>query len=131
MKTTIKLCMVSVCCLLFGSCSASQSVNSSTLTDKVTVKKSSEVDTELEQALMKNDFRLYATAGRRVVFPGIANQDIGFVIETCGRKFIAHTGDTLTSDQSDQQRLLRNHQIAYAQAYNQHMIKHCRQHYQR
>jgi hypothetical protein len=77
---------------------------------------------ELANALLNKDFRLYATSGRRVTFPGVLVEDTEFVNRYCGKKFMANTGDVI---RSEEQKTLRKQRVKYAKKYNQLMLKYC------
>jgi hypothetical protein len=80
------------------------------------------VKDELTHALLNKDFRLYATSGRRITFPGVLVEDTEFVNRYCGKKFMASTGDVI---RSEEQKTLRKQSVEYAKKYNQLILEYC------
>jgi len=89
---------------------------------KEDVKPKSAIDEEVEKALSQSDYRLYATSGRRIVYPGIVSEKFNKVMEQCGRKFMADTGDVI---RSEQQKMDRKQKLAYMALFNKRMIVNC------
>lgn len=83
----------------------------------------SRVDVDINKAVVNQDFRLYATSGRRTTFPGINNEQLIFVTNVCGKKYFPDTGDVI---HSEQQRKQRKNNIAYMQVFNEKMLLLCR-----
>lgn len=81
------------------------------------------VRTAVEQALKKRDYRFYATSGRALAFPGLNQDSDARLIAQCGHKFTPNTGDVLKSEADKHH---RKNQVAFAKAYNQLMLEHCR-----
>ncbi|MCJ8320543.1 MAG: hypothetical protein MJK12_12970 [Colwellia sp.] len=81
------------------------------------------VEQDAKSAVNKKDFRLYATSGRRITFPGIDNNEYIFVEEVCGKKYFPQTGDVINSEQQRKQRKMN---INYMEVYNKKMLVVCR-----
>jgi len=81
------------------------------------------VEQEIKSAASNKDFRLYATSGRRITFPGINNDDYMYVEKNCGKKYFPKTGDVISSEE---QRIERKKKIDYIKAYNFKMLIACR-----
>jgi len=81
------------------------------------------VEQAAEVAVSNKDFRLYATSGRRITFPGVDNSDYRFVEEVCGKKHFSNTGDVISSEEQREQ---RKNNINYMKMYNQKVLKECR-----
>ncbi|MDK1288356.1 hypothetical protein [Pseudoalteromonas umbrosa] len=82
-----------------------------------------DVSDAIEHAVEKNDFRLYATTGRRPVFPGLEQLDFEELKSLCGLKYLPSSGDVIKSEQAKQQRLK---QYEFAKSYNLKIYARCR-----
>ncbi len=80
------------------------------------------IDADVAMAISNNDYRLLATSGRRITFPGISNDDFDFAEKNCGKNILASMGDVV---KSDEQRAARTEKLKYMKAYNQAMFKIC------
>lgn len=81
-----------------------------------------DVDQHIKTAQVSGDYRLYASSGRRLIFPGIDSEKFDVVIKKCGKKYMAHTGDVITSQK---QKLIRKQNIEYMILFNKRMIVDC------
>ncbi|AOT11056.1 hypothetical protein [Pseudoalteromonas luteoviolacea] len=81
------------------------------------------VSQAVASALRDKDYRLFATTGRRPVFPGLEKLAFSMLKAKCGVKYLSGSGDVLKSEQDKQQRLER---YEYAKAYNIEMYAKCK-----
>lgn len=81
---------------------------------------------ELKQAKAAQDFRLYATKGRRIIIPGLTKSQLIQAKESCGLKYIVDSGDVLRST-ADKEKYLSSYKFAIA--YNKTMFIYCMQHH--
>ncbi|MGB0898937.1 MAG: hypothetical protein ACPGSN_06770 [Psychrobium sp.] len=76
----------------------------------------------IKKAQSQGDYRLYATSGRRLVFPGIDNSKFEEVIKRCGKKYMPNMGDVVKSTEEKNERA-KNFQ--YMSLFNKRMIVDC------
>ena len=76
----------------------------------------------IEEAQAQGDYRLYATSGRRLVFPGIDNSQFEEVIKRCGKKYMPNTGDVVKSTEEKNERAKN---FKYMSLFNKRMIVDC------
>lgn len=81
-----------------------------------------QVEQDIQQAIVDNDYRLYGFQGRRMTLPGISPEQTDDVAKRCGYKLMEGTGDVL---KSEQQREQRRKKLEYATLYNQKMLLLC------
>ncbi|NRA59438.1 MAG: hypothetical protein HRU25_00715 [Psychrobium sp.] len=81
------------------------------------------LDNELTKAVAAQDYRLYATSGRRVLIPGLNNEEMAVGKQRCGIKFMKDVGDVI---KSASQRELRKETVRYMTSYNLRMVKLCK-----
>lgn len=86
------------------------------------ITRSGGVNQSVNAAVANKDYRLYATSGRRITFPGIKNSEYVVVEESCGKKYYPKTGDVISSEAEREQ---RKKTIDYMTSYNQKMFKVC------
>lgn len=94
------------------------------LASKTTVKAVTESDilVAIEKSISKKDFRLLHSKGRRIVVPGLEQEDITLIQSQCGLKPMNNSNDVMkTSEQRQQQKLA----YAFAKQFNQAMYVHC------
>ncbi len=87
------------------------------------IKSPSEANNDVLLAEENKDYRILATSGRRVTYPGIALEKYDWVHKYCGRKFMSTTGDAITSTKQRNQRV---QQIEYMRLYNEKMLLICK-----
>lgn len=87
------------------------------------IKSPSEANNDVLLAEENKDYRILATSGRRVTYPGIAVEKYDWVHKYCGRKFMPTTGDAITSTKQRNQRV---QQIEYMRLYNEKMLLICK-----
>lgn len=102
-------------CILLSACHAQQQPEQKS-------KPMTDVEKAVKRAVDSQDFRFYATQQRRIVYPGLDEQEHSALIKACGHKFMLGTGDVL---KSQGQRQARKQQVDFAAAYNQAMLKMC------
>ena len=96
----MKLLVFNIFLLLVSACSYSENkqvVISSPFED-ITVEQA------IANAIASKDFRLYATSGRRITLPGIAESEFTALKTQCGVKFTEGTGDVIRSASQREQR---------------------------
>lgn len=76
----------------------------------------------IKKAQSKGDYKLYATSGRRLVFPGIDSTQFDAVLKRCGKKYMPNTGDVI---KSEAEKALRAKNFQYMVLFNQRMIVDC------
>ncbi|OCQ21307.1 hypothetical protein A7985_11825 [Pseudoalteromonas luteoviolacea] len=82
-----------------------------------------EVDTAVQQAIKRQDYRLYLTQGRRPVLPGLEQTSIESIKGVCGTKYLSESGDVIRGEDAKRDRIARYN---FAKAYNLRMFKHCK-----
>lgn len=82
----------------------------------------SRVDIAIKQALIEKDYRLLVTSSRRVYAPGILVAKQSALLDRCGSKFMAGTGDVVKDEEAREK---RKEQIAFMTEYNVEMAKYC------
>ena len=82
------------------------------------------VEQQLIVALKLQDYRLFASSGRRTIVVGMDQADLVELKKQCGIKFMPHTGDVLRHKDDGE---LRKLQLAFAYQYNQKMYPYCQQ----
>ncbi len=76
----------------------------------------------IKEAHSQGDYRLYATSGRRLVFPGIDSSQFKDVIKRCGKKYLPKMGDVVKTTLEKNERT-KNFQ--YMSLFNKRMIVDC------
>lgn len=76
----------------------------------------------IKKAQSQGDYRLYATSGRRLVFPGIDSSLFKEVNRRCGKKYLPNMGDVITSAE---EKSTRNRNFRYMTLFNELMIVDC------
>lgn len=76
----------------------------------------------IREAQSRGDYRLYATSGRRLVFPGIDNSQFEKVMKRCGKKYLPTMGDVVRTTLEKNERT-KNFQ--YMSLFNKRMIVDC------
>ncbi len=82
------------------------------------------VEQKIAAALSQQDFRLYQSAGRRVVVPGFEKENIKPIKLICGLKVIPGSSDVLKSAQDKKAQRMR---YQFAKQFNLVMFEHCQQ----
>ena len=77
---------------------------------------------QIEQAVERNDYRLLALASRRLVFPGLEQEDTAKLKKMCGVRYVDNSTDIIKSTEDKQK---RRDAYALAKSFNQAMLKHC------
>jgi len=114
----LKVMMLACLCLSLGACNSASSED-----DTLSVSSfNKEIDKEIREALLQGDYRLYASSGRRTVYPGIGNEEFEKVRKHCGHKFMKHTGDVI---RTEQQIIARKQKLAFMAVFNKRMIVNC------
>ena len=93
--------------LLLSSCTFAQQANS-----------------DAEEAIRDNDFRLYKLSVRGNVFPGIAVSERATAAALCGSQILKGTGDVIRDNEEKQK---RQELTDYASEYNRIVYAACRQ----
>lgn len=81
-----------------------------------------EMTKQIELAVEKNDYRLLALASRRLVFPGLEQEDTAKLKKMCGVRYVDKSPDIIKSIEEKQK---RRDAYAFAKSFNQAMLKHC------
>lgn len=81
-----------------------------------------EMTKQIEQAVERNDYRLLALASRRLVFPGLEQEDTAKLKKMCGVRYVDNSTDIIKSTEDKQK---RRDAYALAKSFNQAMLKHC------
>lgn len=76
----------------------------------------------IKQAQAQGDYRLYATSGRRLVFPGIDSSKFDEVKARCGKKYMPNMGDVVKSTEEKNERAKN---FKYMSLFNKRMIVDC------
>ncbi|MCF6439224.1 hypothetical protein L1077_07270 [Pseudoalteromonas luteoviolacea] len=119
MKTYIGL-MLSA--WLLAGCADGYGEHQNESTTDMTLQK--DVSDAIARAVEDKDFRLYATTGRRPVFPGLEQFDFDELKVSCGLKYLPSTGDVIKSEQDKLQRLK---QYEFAKRYNLKIYARCKE----
>lgn len=82
-----------------------------------------QVADDVQVSITQGDFRLWATTSRAPYIVSVAPDKQKHYQTLCGVRYLPHSGDHL-SQEADMSE--RNHMQAYASAYNQAMLAHCR-----
>jgi len=112
--------------LLNVSC-ASEGNSSSNVKPKKAITESttsSDLSKAIALAIQNKDYRLLVTSGRSMSIPGVKGSDYQRMIELCGKKYNAATGDVLTSEE---QRQARKKAVTYMRQYNEQMSVICQE----
>lgn len=67
-------------------------------------KEVSRAEKVLDDAVAKQDYRLYGLTGRRIVLPGFESKDFKQIKQQCGVKLMSGTGDTLKNNKDRENR---------------------------
>jgi len=106
---------------------ASEGNSSSNVKPKKTIIESttsSDLSKAIALAIQNKDYRLLVTSGRSMSIPGVKGSDYQRMIELCGKKYNAATGDVLTSEE---QRQARKKVVTYMRQYNEQMSVICQE----
>lgn len=80
------------------------------------------LENEFNEAIRKEDFRVWVIAGRGAIMPGIDSALQAQISKNCGHRYLPGVGDTL---RGDTHRAYRKKAVEYAKKYNQKMQAHC------
>ena len=122
------LLMLSV--LLSAGCSSTNTSNTVNLNEdkstQIAIEKteSDSLTKAIALARKNKDYRLLVTSGRSMSIPGIKGSDYQTMIELCGKKYTATTGDVLTSEEQRQE---RKKVVTYMRQYNEQMSVICQE----
>lgn len=75
-------------------------------------------------AKQNKDYRFLVTSGRSISVPGVDVSNFQTLIEVCGKKYSAATGDVITSEE---QRLERKKHVEFMRQYNEQMLIICQE----
>ncbi|MFY8299632.1 hypothetical protein AAEU28_12765 [Pseudoalteromonas sp. SS15] len=81
-----------------------------------------EITKQIKQALEKNDYRLLALASRRLVFPGLEQEDSATLKTICGVRYVDNSTDIIKNTEDKQK---RRDAYAFAKSFNLAILKHC------
>lgn len=116
----IILILLNVSCAYEGN-SSSNVKPKKAITESTT---SSDLSKAIALAIQNKDYRLLVTSGRSMSIPGVKGSDYQRMIELCGKKYNAATGDVLTSEE---QRQARKKAVTYMRQYNEQMSVICQE----
>ncbi len=74
-------------------------------------KELSQIEIVLNDAVSKQDYRLYGIAGRRIVLPGFEVENFSEIKLRCGVRLLSGTGDVLKNN-NDRDERRKNYQFA-------------------
>lgn len=80
------------------------------------------LEDNIRKAQSKGDYRLYATSGRRLAFPGLDSSQFNEVIRRCGKKYFPNMGDVI---KSDLEKSARAKNFQYMALFNKRMVVDC------